>query len=236
MVELSPFRTVVDLRGPAIFGILSCPRIDATIEGANEDWPSCDDQNWSGGWYIINTLVSAGHFWVGNASFSSPVGGRLANDALPDISTPLSWPAGAFSYRIQQAPAFPPINGYAGRWAPLTTPEVDPERYPGYKQGSSIELRYWGHSAGGPTECIVASQRPLIVESGRLAIVNPPETRADLTQYPGALTLAFGPIAHNGVTFVPVGIWARYVTNSFDTTWLGGQPPILSVLYQADRS
>ena len=74
------------------------------------------------------------------------------------------------------------------------------------------------------------------MESGRLAIVNPPESRAELTQYPGALTLNFGPIAHNGVTFVPVGIWARYVTNAFDITWLGGQPPILSVLYQADGS
>ena len=81
---------------------------------------------------------------------------------------------------------------------PLTTPPVDPERYLGYKQGSSIQLRYWGHSAGGLTECIFASQRPLIVESGRLAIVNPPETRADLTQYPGALTLSFGPITHYG--------------------------------------
>ena len=74
------------------------------------------------------------------------------------------------------------------------------------------------------------------MESGRLAIVNPPETRNDLTQYPGALTLSFGPITPNGVTFVPVGIWARYVTNAFDATWLGGQPPILSVLYQADGS
>ena len=50
MVELSPFRTVVDLRGPAMFGILSCPPIDATIEGANEDWSGCDDHTWSGGW------------------------------------------------------------------------------------------------------------------------------------------------------------------------------------------
>ena len=74
------------------------------------------------------------------------------------------------------------------------------------------------------------------MESGRLAIVNPPEARSDLTQYPGALTLSFGPITHSEVTFVPVGIWARYVTNSFDTTWLGGQPPILSVLYQAHGS
>ncbi len=119
---------------------------------------------------------------------------------------------------------------------PLTTPEVDPERYPEYRQGSSIELRYWGHSAGGPTECIVASQRPIVTESGTLAIVNPPETRNDLTQHLGALTVNFGPITHNGVTFVPVGIWARYVTNSFDITWLGGQLPILSVLYQADGS
>ena len=89
---------------------------------------------------------------------------------------------------------------------------------------------------GSPTECIVASQRPIITESGTLAIVNPPETRNDLTQYPGALTLSFGSITVNEVTFVPVGIWARYVTNSFDTTWLGGQPPILSVLYHAGGS
>ena len=40
----------------------------------------------------------------------------------------------------------------------------------------------------------------------------------------------------NEVTFVPVGIWARYVTNSFDTRSLGGQLPIVSVLYQANGS
>ena len=44
------------------------------------------------------------------------------------------------------------------------------------------------------------------------------ETRAGLMQYPGALTLNFGPITNNGVSFVPVGIWARYMTNSFDIT------------------
>ena len=189
MVELSPFRTVVELRGPAMFGILHCGSIDATIEGTNEDWPSCEEHNWAGGWYIINTIASATHFWTGNAVFQSPAGSRGANDVRPDISTPLIWPPGAFSYRIQPQPSWPPINGYAGRWVPLTTPEVDPERYPGYRQGSSTELRYWGHSAGGPTECIVASERPIITESGTLAIMDPPETRADLTQYPGALTL-----------------------------------------------
>ena len=236
MVELSPFRTIVDLRGPAMFGFLHCGAIDATIEHANQDPPRCDEHNWSGGEYITNTIVSAAHFWVSNAVFQSPVGSRQANDARPDITAPLTWPPGAYSSTMELAPSWPPVKAYAGRWVPLTTPPVDPEWYPDYKQGSSIELRYWGHSAGGPTECIVVAQRPLVVESGRLAIANPPETRNDLTQYPGALTLNFGPITHNGVTFAPVGIWARYVTNSFDTTWLGGQPPILSVLYQADGS
>lgn len=235
MVELSPFRTIVDLRGPAIYGILNCGRMDATITGANEDWPSCDSTTWTGGWYIVNTLVSAAHFWVGNANFSSPVGSLQANDVRPDITAPLSWPAGSFSYRIQQAPSFAPINGYAGRWVPLTTPLVDPEKYPDYKQGSSIELRYWGHSAGGPSTCIVPSLRPTIVESGRLHLNPPPETRNDLTQYPGALTLSFGPITVNERTFVPVGINAGYST-TIDITWLGAQPPILSVLYQADGS
>ena len=125
---------------------------------------------------------------------------------------------------------------YAGRWVPLTTPPVDPEKYPSYKQGSSIELRYWGYSASGPTECVVVAVRPIVMESGRLSLVDPPETRNDLTQYPGALTLNFGPITHDGVTFVPVGIWARYVTNSIDISWLGAQPPILSVLYRAGGS
>ena len=115
---------------------------------------------------------------------------------------------------------------------PLTTPEVHPERHPGYKQGSSIELRYWGYSASGPTECVIPSLRPIVMESGRLSTVEPPETRADLTQYPGALTLNFVPITVNERTFVPVGIWARYVAAS-DVTWLGLQRPVVSVLYKA---
>ena len=115
---------------------------------------------------------------------------------------------------------------------PLTTPPVDPERYPTYLQGTSIQLRYWGYSASGPTECVVPSLRPIVMESGRINTEQPPETRNDLTQYPGALTLNFVPITVNGRTFVPVGIWARYVAAS-DVTWLGLQRPVVSVLYKA---
>ena len=191
MVELSPFRTVVDLSGPPLYGILNCGAMDATIENAN---------------------------------------------VRPDITAPLTWPAGAFASRVQLQPSFPPFNGYAGRWVPLTTPEVDPERHPGYKQGSSIELRYWGYSASGPTECVIPSLRPIVMESGRLSTAEPPETRADLTQYPGALTLNFVPITVNERTFVPVGISAGYVAAG-DITWLGAERPFVSVLYKAqDRT
>jgi hypothetical protein len=40
MVELSPFRTVVVLSGPPLYGILNCDAMDVTIENANQLAPA----------------------------------------------------------------------------------------------------------------------------------------------------------------------------------------------------
>ena len=94
---------------------------------------------------------------------------QLANSALPDISAPLSLGVGLYSYRYRLSPSFDPLLARAGRWVPLEGPDV--EGYAGYKQGATISLRYWGHAATGPLECVVNQMYPQIQESGRLVAV-----------------------------------------------------------------
>jgi hypothetical protein len=120
-----------------MFGILSCLRIDATIEGANQLPPRCDEHNWSGGEYIVNTIVLVARFWVGNASLSSPVGGRLANDALPDISAPLTWPAGAFASRYRAGASIPGDQRQAPALRELPRSRFSPRAGPG-AEGSPV--------------------------------------------------------------------------------------------------
>ena len=95
--------------------------LDMLMADPGIDFPSCEEHNWSGGWYITQTLASATHFWTGgNAVFWSPLGGMLANDALPDISAPLTWArarmptASSSSRRSRRSPAMPDA-GYRSR-------------------------------------------------------------------------------------------------------------------------
>jgi hypothetical protein len=110
--------------------------------------------------YVINTIVSAAHFCGQQRGLPEPCRQPAGERCAAKHHGALTWPAGAFSYRIQQAPAFPPINGDAARWVPLTTPDVNPERYPGYKQGSSIELRYWATPRAGRRSVLSPSSAP----------------------------------------------------------------------------
>ena len=233
MIDLSPFRTVVDLNAPPATIELVTPPLDLTVaffdgweSGWNED---CGTSDWDGSDYILWSIRSLTLFWDGSASWSS---GGNADAALPDAARFLSWGAGEYAYRYSDG--LTEYYAFAGRWAPMAGAPV--EGHEGFFEGTQVTLRFWGHAATGPRQCIAGRMRPIIVESGRLNLDPPPEERDDLAILPGELALTFTDQVVGGVTYEPVGIRPDYTGFvSAASYWLQRRQPRLRVLYRAKR-
>ena len=237
MADLSPFRTVVDLNAPPATIELRTPLIDLTAEFwglSDSGWgQSCSPSEWDGTHYIEWSIRSVEHSWDGDPQWSTS-GGLIdaAPGVLPDISDVLAWDAGAFAFSYKLSPPFASLSAYASRLVPMAGDPVEGNE--NFTQGSTIVLRVWGHVGTGPRQCIAGRTHPLIAESGRLEIANPPETRDDVTVYPGAVQLTFTDQPVGGVTYEPIGIRVEWVATS-NARWLGREQPRLRVLYRVKR-
>lgn len=232
MADLSPFRMVVDLNAPPATIELVTPPLDLTdtfYDGWESGWnQDCNTSDWDGSDYILWSIASLTLFWDGSARWSS---GGNADAVLPDATTTLTWGAGEYAYRYSIG-GLSEVYAFAGRWVPMETAPV--EGHAGFFAGSQVTLRFWGHAATGPRQCIAGRMRPVIVESGRLNLDPPPEERDDLAILPGELALTFTDQVVGGVTYEPVGIRPEYTDFVFDAhEWLQRRQPRLRVLYRA---
>ena len=235
MPDLSPFRTLVDLNAPPGTIELISPPLDLTatfFDGWESGWnDACDPSTWDGTDYILWSIESLTLFWDPDVGATWSSGGS-ADAALPSADTTLSWGAGEYAYRYSDG--LTEYYAFAGRWALMAGAPV--EGHEGFFEGSQITLRFWGHAATGPRQCIAGRMRPLIVESGRLNLAPPPEERDDLAILPGELTLTFTDQLVGGVTYEPIGIRPEYTDFVFDThEWLQRRQPRLRVLYRVKQ-
>ena len=238
MADLSPFRTIVDLNAPPGTIELITPPLDLTasfFDGWESGWnQDCSPSDWKGADYINWSIESVTLFWDADENARWTSGAGNADAALPSADAVLSWGAGEHAYNYTHSGGLTTSYAFAGRWAPMESAPV--EGHEDFLQGARITLRFWGHAATGPRQCINTRMRPLIVESGRLNLAPPPEQREDLAILPGELVLTFTDQLVDGVTYEPIGIRPDYTDFVLDAhEWLQRKQPYLRVLYRVKR-